>query len=410
MLDISDPDYVPPVRKQPADARYISPGDTDYTTDELTRFNGLPGQPQMWKNSDTGTWFVVYFAPGTEPPIPVLFTVTSQEQLKDVFFAGKSPRPDKTFTTAEIDSFGSLLFGSTDTIPQTSGDIWAGFEERMERAKESQPWLRDDEVFAVYAGAWVEGRDPYRWELEGTEYWQTQNEAQREWIWLTARDPEQAKTLMESNRIVVYNQLQQLGIGDIDDGLLDFMAASFTRGDWSLEYLGEQTRAVAGFETSTGLNRGLKRYMRQNELTIDRSDSEGEQIRSLFNEWLGPNHPPSDRQLQRWSVQFRTNPEEARADLTARLRSQRMALFPEYEDENLTYDDIASPWRGFMQQQWGQIPDETDPMFQRLVKLNDAEEGAKYLRRQGIKRGNRSTQMDLIGGLQSTIGGPRNPV
>jgi hypothetical protein len=122
---------------------------------------------------------------------------------------------------------------------------------------------------------------------------------------------------------------------------------------------------------------------------------------------LGPVHPPNERQIRRWSRQWRTNPEEARADLTARLRQQRKALYPEYEDDSLTYDDIAEPWRGFMAQYWGQTPDETDNVFQKLIKLNDSVEGGKLLRQVGYKRGNETVQREMLGSLMDTIGGPR---
>jgi hypothetical protein len=400
----ADPEYVPEVIKQDAGAGSAAPG-RNWTTPTDTRFNGLPGKPKVWKNTDTGIVSIVYFVPGSEPPIPLLFT-TNQEEL-NIFFGGKPPNPDMTYTQAELDSFGAISFGSTQQIPKTHGDVWGGFLETMERAKETQPWLRDDEVFALYAGAWIEGRNPYRWELEGTEYWQTKNEAQRNWLWLTVSDPMEAKRVMDDNAIVVANQLQSLGIAGVPDSLLDYMTNQFTQGNWSKEYLGEQTRALSGANTSTGLDAGLRKHMKINEINLDVSDAPGEQIRQLYSEWLGPVHPPNERQIRRWSRQWRTNPEEARADLTARLRQQRKALYPEYEDDSLTYDDIAEPWRGFMAQYWGQTPDETDNVFQKLIKLNDSVEGGKLLRQVGYKRGNETVQREMLGSLMDTIGGPR---
>ena len=64
---------------------------TDYTTGEgteETRFNGLPGQPEIWEID--GDAYVVYFAPDVEPPVPLLYTVPSDEDLKS-FFGDSTP-------------------------------------------------------------------------------------------------------------------------------------------------------------------------------------------------------------------------------------------------------------------------------------------------------------------------------
>lgn len=395
--------YVPPI-VQPAPGAGIPAPGRDYTTPLNTRFNGLPGKPEVWKNTDTGVISIVYFVPNSDPEIPLLFT-TNQDELS-IFFGDLPVNPDFSYSQAELDSFGSLSIGGTQQIPQTTGDVWSGFSEIMERAKETQPWLRDDEVFAIYAGAWIQGRDPYRWELETTDYWQTKNEAQRSWLWLTVSDPMEAKRTRDDNAIIVSTQLQNLGIANVPDELLDYMTTQFTQGNWSKEYLGEQTRALGGAKTSTGLDAGLRAFIKTEDINLDISDAPGEEIRNLFNDWLGPVYPPNEKQLARWSRQWRTNPDEARADLTARLRSQRKALYPDY-DENLTYDDIASPWRGFMAQQWGGTPDETSGVFQKLVKLNDAVEGGKLLRKVGYKQGNETVQREMLGGLMDTMGGPR---
>ncbi len=382
---------------------------TDYTSNENTRFNGLPGQPEIWHNSDTDTWTVVYFAPGTEPPVPVMFTVSDQDDLKS-FFGDKDVKADRTLTSEQMNSTGAVVFGSTDTIPEKDGDMWAGFTERMERAKKTQPWLNDDEVFAVFAGAWIEGRQPERWELEATAWWQDHNEAQREWMWIAARDPSQAKELYEANYIAVFNQMKSLGFTDVSDGLLEYMATEFTHGNWNRAYLEMQTLALAGQDTPDGLDRGLRRYMRNEGNRPDAPNNQEEQVRDMFNTWLGPGYPASEKQIQEWAARFRDNGEEARTDLTQQLRQQRVALFPEYINENLTYEDIASPWRGFMSNAWGETPNETSGVFQKLIKMNDAVEGAKLLRQKGIDQGNSQVRRDMLEGLYETVGGPRNPV
>jgi hypothetical protein len=89
--------------------------------------------------------------------------------------------------------------------------------------------------------------------------------------------------------------------------------------------------------------------------------------------------------------------------LTQKLRAQRLALYPQY-DENLTYDDIASPWRSFYTQQWGQeVVDERNSSFQKLIELNSTEEGAKWMRKEGLKRGVKKVEEDALAGITGNV-------
>jgi hypothetical protein len=123
----------------------------------------------------------------------------------------------------------------------------------------------------------------------------------------------------------------------------------------------------------------------------------------MYQEWLGPSFPPSEKWINNWSQRLRDDEDAGLEALTDGLRKQRKALYPDY-DENLTYDEIASPWRGFFTQQWGTTtPDETSPEFQKLLKLNDTEEGAKYMRKRGLAVGNEKVMNDAVAGLSGNI-------
>ena len=69
------------------------------------------------------------------------------------------------------------------------------------------------------------------------------------------------------------------------------------------------------------------------------------------------------------------------------LREQRKALFPNYQNENLTYEQIAAPWRAYTQGIWGVPVDDTDPEFQRIVQMNDAVGAQAHARSIGSDRG-----------------------
>jgi peptidoglycan hydrolase-like protein with peptidoglycan-binding domain len=116
----------------------------DATDDPNTRFVGLPGHPKVWRDSKTGDVYIVYTVDNLKPPVPLLWKVPSEADLK-VFFGNKPITYDRTLTTQQIISAGGVIWGSTDQILAFEGHPWAGFHERMERAMETQPWLRDPE-------------------------------------------------------------------------------------------------------------------------------------------------------------------------------------------------------------------------------------------------------------------------
>ncbi len=82
-------------------------------------------------------------------------------------------------------------------------------------------------------------------------------------------------------------------------------------------------------------------------------------------------------------------------------------MYPEYTDPELTYQDIASPWRGFGSQIWGQQMDETSDVFQQLIKMNDTVEGGKLLRKEGMSRGIGAVEQSAMSGLFDQTSGVR---
>ncbi len=70
--------------------------------------------------------------------------------------------------------------------------------------------------------------------------------------------------------------------------------------------------------------------------------------------------------------------------LIDKLKASRKSLFPEY-DEDLTYEEIASPWRGFVQNAWGQNVDDASNVVQEVIKLNDTVKAGQYLFKKGLE-------------------------
>jgi hypothetical protein len=383
----------------------------DYTDADPTRFNGLPGKPDIWKNSSTGEWYAVYYVPGSKPPLPMMYHISSKDDLESFFGEGKTPKADKILGASGIRSTGATVWGSTDMIPKEEGDPWSGYLDRMERAKEVQPWLEDPEVFAMQASAWLEGRAPERWEYEQTDWWQARSAAERDWLWLNARDPVEAKEKLKSDFVAVYDRFRAWGVADPPDAVVNYMANKFSTGAWSEAMVGEQMTALYSGDAAVGLDAGLGKLAKEHGVSAGDPTLHTTRVKDLFQEWLGPKFPPSDKQVQKWAQVLRDDETAGIDTLKENLRAQRKALYPEYDDDTLSYDDIASPWRGFQQQAWGtKTVDETSDTFQTLVKMNDTVEGAKMLRRQGLKDGVEKVQDDVVTELGDQVSQVREAV
>jgi hypothetical protein len=387
----------------PPDDDVAPPGypgiDGDYTTPTDTRFNGLPGEPLLWENTDTGKFYMVYEVPGQEPPIPLLFEVPDGKDLQSFFGQGIDVKIDGQYSTQQIESFGAIPFGSTDTIPEKEGDPWAGFVVRMTRAVEVQPWLEDDEVWATFGGAWLEGRAVEDWELQATDYWQGLNDGERQWITLSASDPSEADRVAADNRTLVAELYRRSGVEGVADNVVDYMANQFTTGKWSKAYLQEQVWLTTGSPSNEIVDSGFRDFMTESEAAIPSAVHMDSDVKNMFDTWLGPQFAPTDTQVKDWAARMRRNPDATRDELTEHLRTQRLALFPQYEDPSLTYEDIAGSWRNFMSGMWGQTVDEMDPLFLDVVKLNDAAEAGKLLRKEGLERNIGAVQQSVLKGI-----------
>jgi len=384
-------------------------GGDDYTTDTDTRFNGLPGNPEIWKEEETGKVYAVYYVPNSNPPIPLLYHVPNEDDLKS-FFGDKDIVYDRTISKNDIDSFGSVRWGTTDDIPAADGDPWIGFLDKFDRAKKTQPWLNDPEVFAVFTAAWLEGREPEKWELEGTEYWQSHTEAQQEWIWLAARNPAEAAQVKLDNYTTTYEAFVQLGIDNPSADLVEWMSDQFTQGNWTSKYLAVQVNAIYDPNMSESLDSELSDYIAGSKLEVGDPALGTSNVQAEWAKWLGPAYPPTDQQVDEWAAKIRRGGQGAKDQLTEHLRAQRMAMYPDYTDNSLTYEDIASPWRGFATKVWGQTPDESSDTFQQLIKMNDTVEGGKLMRAEGMRQNIGQVQQDAASGLFGQTSGIRRAV
>ena len=272
----------------------------------------------------------------------------------------------------------------------------------MERASKTQPWLLDPEVYAIIGAAYIEGRELQEWELDDTDWSRSRNAGQKAWQKMFWADPATAEQKLMDDQTQVRAMFESIGAAGNDPALIEFMAQQFSIGNWSDRQLAAQVEAVTSGWGE--VDESLKAWLTENDVTgvgtVDKTD----EIRAMFNRWLGPAYPPSDAQVSEWATKLRNNA-SADEELTASLKAQRMSLYPSYENENLTYEDIASPWRSVVQQMWGETADETDSMFQDIVRMNDLTEAQRLLRRVGLNTGNEKVVMDAALSVNASTGG-----
>lgn len=126
-----------------------------------------------------------------------------------------------------------------------------------------------------------------------------------------------------------------------------------------------------------------------------------DRVRELALEWLGPALGSFDeRQIQKWAGRLRNDP-DAELELVEMLRKQRLVMFPKYENENLTYEDIVSPVRNMATNIWGR-PMQDETMLVDLANLGDYSEIQKRLRQSGLNQGVKKVVDDALGAVRAT--------
>jgi hypothetical protein len=268
-----------------------------------------------------------------------------------------------------------------------------------------KPWLADPEVLAIWVGAAEEGRGISEAELQGTEWWRTHTEGERQWLSLNASDPATANALIADNRIQVADLFAQAGINNASAQLVGLVADRLTTGVWTNTYATNQIRMLADPNLTGALDPALRAMRTGLDTTRAREDD----VKAKVAEWLGPglaNTYSADFYTQ-WASRLREDPdaEQALDDMLRRqfqthINIQRGTSRIYGDDANLTYEDVAAPWRGVFQQQWGQTPDETSDLFMRILRTNDLATAEHLLRDEGVKQGNAT----VVGRLLSDVG------
>jgi hypothetical protein len=325
-------------------------------------------------------------------------SVPSEDVLK-TYFGNKPVIYDREIDRSTMDKHGAILFGDVGNIEDNEGDPWSGFTEEIDRMRAVMPWLEDDEVMTLIAGAHLEGRAIEPWELLETRWYQEHNVAQRAWMTMVAQDPATAAVFLADQRTSVANTFKDLGTGEIDPAVLDWIATKWASGDWSEAQTTAQIALYTGGGEGVIIDADFDDFLTTGGYDAVTGTVGIEDMATLYNTWLGPMYTPDEATLADWAGKFRDDPEGAKARLTEQLKAQRLALFPEYADPNLTYNDIAAPWKAMASNVWGVPADDMDSDFHNIIRLNNATEASVELRRIGADRGYERVVSSMTNGM-----------
>ncbi len=356
----------------------------------------FPGGGELWFNHERNMWFLAYRVP--QNGRWMLYWIDSDQQLKDI--VGDVPihggLADRQFNNAEAAQWGLLESGHARQLLNTSAHPFTALTADWEKTVRARPWLADPEVLAIHVDAILEGRgEPTIDEWASTNWWRTHSEKERQWITLWHQDISTALKRLDDTRAITRNALIEAGVRDPDVTLVDLMASNLANGRWTEEYWKTQIKYVADPFSLPDPNaqdfqvRKLLDALRQIGQGPDTTQKGVDKVTEAVQRYLGPAFAGGwkDENIQYWAGQIRNDP-DAEQRLKSMLQQQFQALFPVYKDNpNADYETVAAPWRSYVSQLWGQDPDETDPLFLKVVAMNDAQAAAETLRKEGLTRG-----------------------
>lgn len=421
----------------------------------MAKFTNLPDQGQIWKVGDQ--YYYAIKAPKGGGWITWKFR--NKSALRSAFpGGGKKIKVNRRMNKNAYKRRGAVNFGFTNEI-QAEGHPWQQFLQNWKKEARINPMLKSKEVTAVYAQAIMEGRAPTRAEIENTRWWRTRTAEQRAWVQMASGDPKTAQMIKTRNRIEARDALVSAGFEGNPWGASAKLADQFTRGSISKQQLergiekltdpfADGANTFAGrtlppgteivkhkksgdlfarydgkdYRLSTddaramfGVNnpRVVKSVKNQGSVAeiAERPFAElsalggVDDVRDMVEEWLGPKFAKgwSNRAIESWAHKVRED-EDQKTKLEDELRRQRQAVLPGY-DENLSYEQIATPWRAVVQDSWGQQVKEDDDLFYQILKANDVETANRLLRREGLSRGVEKVRADAAKSMVQAMGG-----
>lgn len=366
---------------------------------------GLAGGAELWKDTTSGESYIVYSVPDTKPPVFMRWIVPSEADVQSFFGPGQKVVYQNEYAGNDGIWNDTIDFGSSDDIANTSKSPFDSWASTLAIESETKPWILDKDYQELFAMAMIEGRELTEGEIQSTKWWQGSSAGQREWMQVNAGDPATAKQRIEDDTTTVRSGMEDAGIENADEGLINFVATQLTHGNWSDQKVYDQIKRMADpYYDEQPLDAGLQTFINDNDIVNGRTADKENEVRNTVQKWLGTNFGNwTDDQVADWAGRIRNEPDAMEA-LTETLKDQKQALFADY-DREADYQTISAPWRTMMQNMWGEVPDDSDVTLQNVIRMNNAPDASRMLTEEGLSRSNSLVVNNVQGALDRSFGG-----
>ena len=351
----------------------------------------------------------------TDEQINNFFTVDKpQEQTIDL----NSEKWNSTFQS------GNIVEVDVDNMEASGvGGFFEQIASNFDKVKEVRPWMEDDEMYSLWLESIVENREIADFEWEGTEWWQTHTQEERNWLLLSqdkdlSKLPADAEALLKNNRIKARETLRQNGVSNPDqvtfngETLTQWFGNKLTTGTWTeLTWL-NQAKALG--DPLSGIQRedALTSWLEGSEAQPTETQAGYATAQALTEEWLGPLYGTFEQaDIDKYASIIRNaeSPEVGAQQVRDSLKNIRKVLFStDVYDENLTYEEIAQPWRNFSFQLLGERVDEKSTDWIEVLNANDQAKATQVLTTHGLNNGNKTIMDKVTDDVGSFLGtGPQ---
>ena len=399
-------------------------GTGQVVSDQLNEFNNIPKNAVLIDAG--GELFLGYEVPGAYGqlyngnPIYMLYEVLSNDVFEaGILTQGASPQVNVSLgSKQDLNQYG-IVVGGTDELTDDVEHPFIRFVENFEAGKRVNPWLADTEInpntgvtyqqeaIEFLAEQALEQFTPEQTQVryEGSDWYKKSTTAQKTWLTTLLTQPAQAEQDIQDKQIEVKIAMEANGIASPPDALVNWVADKAVTGMWTQVYTDQQIALLADPYKPGTRDTGMVNFIEGVGVgTLDRLSVGEKTVRDLYRRYLGPSlGSASDTEIAEKAGLLRSDP-DAEEQLKAYLEQQRLAMFGNYTNPTLTYNDIVQPYKNLVNQVWGQEVDETQDWFIKMVQDNDIEKAYTTLREKGMEQGIERVQDQALNDLQKSIG------
>ena len=400
----------------------VGPGQV--VSDKLNEFNNVPQNSILIEAG--GQLFLGYEVPGAYGqlyngnPIFMLYEVLGNDVFEaGILTEGASPQINVSLGSLEdLNQYG-IIVGGTDELTDDVEHPFIRFTENFEAGKRVNPWLNDTEINPLSGVTYQQEAIEFlaeqaleQWtpettqvRYEGSDWYRKSTTAQKTWLTTLLTQPQQANQDIQDKQIEVKIAMEANGIASPPDALVNWVAEKAVTGMWTQVYTDQQIALLADPYKPGTRDTGMVNFIEGVGVgTLDRLTVGEKTVRDLYRRYLGPSlGNASDTEIAEKAGQLRSDP-DAEEQLKAYLEQQRLAMFGNYTNPTLTYNDIVQPYKNLVNQVWGQEVDETQDWFIKMVQDNDIEKAYTTLRQKGMEQGVERVQDQALNDLQRGIG------